>query len=232
MILASHQPNFLPYPGFVYKMYCSDVFTLSNGVQFTRGGYHNYNFIDENGQKAKITIPVKSHSDRICDVMLADDWDKTKVKILKRIAQDYHRTPFFTECFSLLETVLGGTYTHLWKLNKALLVSIKEFYDIRCVFVDETDLELGYESPNEDIISICKQLGADRYLSGAGAHEYLNERMLLQHGIEVLWSRYKSEAYGSRITDGSILDMMMLKGKEIPDSWKKDKEAYHERKDI
>lgn len=231
MIVASHQPNFLPYPGYIYKMYCCDVFTLSNGVQFTRNGFHNYNFIDENGQRAKLTIPVNSHTGRIYDVQLAE-WEKTKKKMMKRIAQNYRRSPFFDEVFTLLETAVEGTFTHLEELNKSLLECIHDYYGMKCIMVDEIGLNLEYKSPNEDIAAICEQLKGNKYLSGSGAHEYLNENLLQKHGIEVIWSRYKPKDYGSRIENGSILDYMMLKGREIPDSWKRDKEAYHERKDL
>ncbi len=232
MILASHQPNFLPYPGFIYKMYCCDIFTLSTGVQFTRGGFHNYNFIDENANRAKITVPICSHSGRIYEVLLSDDWDIVKTKILKRVTQNYRKSPYFLECATLLETVFSGTYTHLEELNKALLFAIKDFFGIKCLIVDEMSLNLEYQSPNEDIVRICEQLCAGKYLSGTGAHEYLNESMLRQHGIEVLWANYQPEDYDSRIENGSILDYMMLKGKEIPDSWKRDMEDYHGWKDI
>lgn len=227
MILASHQPNFIPYPGFFYKMYCCDVFSLSTGVKFSRNGYHNFNFIAENGVRAKVTIPVSSHTERICNVYLSD-WERTRKKLMKRIAQDYRCAPHHIDVLNLLETAMDPTFTLLVELNKSLLEFIYDYFDMDCLLVDEMGLELEYKSPNEDIISIAKQTGCDRYLSGTGAKEYLNETMVKQHGVEALWSKYQTIDYGSTVEDASIIDYMMLKGREVPDLWKKDREAYHE----
>ena len=43
MILTSHQPDFLPYMGFFYKTARSDVLVLSDDVQFSKSGMHNWN---------------------------------------------------------------------------------------------------------------------------------------------------------------------------------------------
>ena len=50
-IFTGHQPNAFPYLGYFYKMYKSDVFVIDDDVQFSSGGYQNYNFIKANGKK-------------------------------------------------------------------------------------------------------------------------------------------------------------------------------------
>ena len=45
MILTSHQPNFLPYMGVIYKAYKSDAIVLSDDVCYSKKGMHNWNVI-------------------------------------------------------------------------------------------------------------------------------------------------------------------------------------------
>ena len=79
MILVCHQPNFLPYLGYYYKLYKSDVYSISDTCGFTNhkeNGIHNYNFINEFGSRNKLTLPVDRHSGRLDEVRIASSWDK------------------------------------------------------------------------------------------------------------------------------------------------------------
>ena len=73
MILTSHQPDFLPYMGFFYKVARSDVLVLSDDVQFSKQGMHNWNRIKTEAGPKKLTIPVHAHHDTpLCRVEIAD----------------------------------------------------------------------------------------------------------------------------------------------------------------
>lgn len=39
MIVAIHQPNFLPWLGYFYKMLMADIFVFLDCVPFSKGGY-------------------------------------------------------------------------------------------------------------------------------------------------------------------------------------------------
>ena len=227
-ILASHQPNFLPYMGYIYKMYQADTFSFSNGVGFSRNGFHNYNYFMENGQKTKITVPVRSHSDKICKVELAE-WEREKKRLLKRFRHNYSKYPHFGEVYQLLEDAFCFEHKYLSDLNETLLRMIAEYLCIETELVKETDLKLGYSNPSEDIVQICTQLGCNTYLSGTGAEEYLQNSFFNDKEIKILWSKFKEENEDSTQCNLSCLDYMMRYGRKIPDSWKVDKEAYHEK---
>ena len=47
-VFSGHQPNFIPYMGFFYKIFQSDVFVLDDDVQYSRSGLHNANFLNVN----------------------------------------------------------------------------------------------------------------------------------------------------------------------------------------
>ena len=46
--------------------------------------------------------------------------------------------------------------------------------------------------PTERLVSVCKQAGAEIYLSGPAAKNYLREELFTQAGIQVEWMNYDS----------------------------------------
>lgn len=228
MILASHQPNFMPYMGYIYKMYCCDVFTLSNGVKFSRNQFHNYNFISENGKRAKLTIPVSQHNCLIKDVQL-DQWEFNKRKILRRIQQCYSRYPYFDEVFPAIREIFDFSDGTLAQLNKNFLLHLAIQMDMKCMFIDETEFDLAYNDPSEDIVQLCLDTGCKKYLSGTGASSYLDERLFKINDISLFWSNYEPVEYGSKIENASVLDYLMLQGYRVPRKWEEDRYKYHEK---
>ena len=50
MIVAIHQPHFLPWLGFLQRMAQADVFVLLDHVQFERRNYQNRTMIRMDGE--------------------------------------------------------------------------------------------------------------------------------------------------------------------------------------
>lgn len=226
MILASHQPNFLPYMGYLYKIYMADTFSISDKVIYTRNVHHNYNYFPENGKRTKITIPVDSHSKPFEEVKLVE-WQYNRKKVLKRLEQIYKRYPNFDKIFPSIKQIVDADYVTLMDLNMELLSYIMDYFSLTARLVLESSLQLKYENPNDDIISICKSLNCDKYVSGDGSRDYMDIDKFGKNGIKVLWTKYEPIDYGADIINLSCLDYMMLKGNELPIKWKIDKEYYN-----
>ena len=69
MIVAIHQPHFLPWLGYLHRMAQVDVFVLLDHVQFERRNYQNRTMIRMNGEARWLTVPVvqRSQKERIVD---------------------------------------------------------------------------------------------------------------------------------------------------------------------
>ena len=69
MIIAIHQPHFLPWLGYLHRMAQVDAFVLLDHVQFERRNYQNRTMIRMNDEARWLTVPVMQHSqkERIVD---------------------------------------------------------------------------------------------------------------------------------------------------------------------
>lgn len=217
MILASHQPNFMPYMGFFYKMYMCDTFTLSDTVLFSNSGFHNYNFIDCRGRKHKLTIPVSNRSGAIQNVMLAD-WEHYRRKIWRTLEENYSKAPHFKELAPIFKELLMADYKTLQELNEAIIMAVHKLFGFDCQVIRESDLGVTGYSPSEQIADICKKTYNSTYLSGTGAKAYLQEECLNSQGIRVVWSPYKTVG-----GDLSVFHYLMHEGANIPEEWKAQK---------
>lgn len=143
MILTSHQPNFLPYMGVIYKAYKSDAIVLSDDVCYSKKGMHNWNVIRTKNGSQKITIPVNAHHDtKLCDVMISEPRN-TLPKIVRTLEETYAKTKHFEEGQEILDIIrdMAVDGTGLTELN---IVIIKHILDhmgiVRDVAVATRDL--------------------------------------------------------------------------------------------
>jgi hypothetical protein len=58
-----------------------------------------------------------------------------------------------------------------------------------------SDLNHAGGSKTDLILSICHAVGADAYLSGAGARAYLDVDKLKDNGVEVVWQQFQHPQY-------------------------------------
>lgn len=224
MIVASHQPNFLPYMGYFYKMYMCDVFTLSDTVLFSNSGYHNYNFIlERNGEIAKITVPVSDRSKPINQVRLSG-WEHHRKKIWLRLKQTYSKAPHFKELEPVFREIFMDDYQYLSELNERLIMTIHGLFGMDCLVIRESDLGVTGDTPTQQIADICDRTMCKTYLSGTGAMEYLDAALLAEKGLRVEWSRYEPSTPSEALCL-SVFDYLMYKGTNIPPDWEADKEA-------
>ena len=218
MILAAHQPNFLPYMGFFYKIYRSDILTLSDTVLFSKSGYHNYNYINENGLKKKLTVPVSNKSGLIKDVLLSD-WEYNRVKIIKRLKGCYAKAPYYHEIMPDFERTLSKDYTYLHELNEALIKTACLLLGLNPSLIHESDLRVTGYTPTEQIADLCKKMMCEVYVSGDGAVEYLDTSYLEKNNIHVCFLNYRPVSYGS-LENLSVIDYLMYAGSGIPEEWR------------
>ncbi len=236
VVFSGHQPNFLPYMGFFYKIYKSDIFVLDDDVQYTSREYscddgvrvgHNSNAIRIGDTRGKICVPVSYHfGDKINEVRICYDvqWKK---KMLKTIRCNYGKHPFFELGFSMIEEALNMDYENLYDLNRHFLNEIIIGFGFTARIVTASaDVPTGLKN-NERNIFQCKSLGANVYYSGAGGgRKYNDEDAYSENGIRLEYSDYEPVRYrqyhkNDFIENLSVIDYIFNCGYKIPEGWLK-----------
>ncbi len=84
LVLAGHQPAYLPWPGYLSRLLDVDRFLLLDHVQYSRGWQHRNYIAGPRGQR-RLTVPVTHRfGQRIDQARIADDvWRGRHWRILQ-----------------------------------------------------------------------------------------------------------------------------------------------------
>lgn len=217
MIVAIHQPNFLPWIGYFYKILRSDKFVFLDSVDYTKNNYINRNLIKTPNGSQWLTVPVLTKGKfgtSIKDIQINTslDWHK---KIVGTLKANYGKSPFFSEFFPLLNEMIEGPDTNLSALNIKLIKTLSLYLGIHTEMILASELKAEGES-NDLLINICKELGADTYLSGFGATKYIDHEKWNNSGVNLWFTPFTHPRYpqlwGDFCPNMSIVDLIFNVG--------------------
>jgi len=213
------QPSYLPWLGYFDQLHKSDVFVLYDDVQYDKHGWRNRNRIKTPAGAQWLTVPVLTHgqgkpTNREIRIDDRQAWGR---KHLQALRVNYAKAPAFAEVVKRLEPVLLRSWERLFDLNHAILEAVCDLLALR------RDIRLSSQlgipgAQTERLIAICRALGADRYLTGDAAGDYLDERQFADNGIQVEYHRYRHPVYrqlhGEFVPHLSVVDVLMNYGRE------------------
>jgi hypothetical protein len=214
-ILATHQPNYIPWMGYFYKISQCDIFVFLDDVQFSKTGSHNYHYIKTSQGSLKLKIPVAHGFVDPINKVKTNDIGGWKKKHLQEIEKNYNKAPFFNQIMADFEKVLLQDYENLASLNESIILFILKKFNINTQI--EYSSTLNIDVKNQDrIIEICKKLNATTYYSGQGAKAYQNEEDFNKNGLELVYDNFKPQEYtqlwGEFQTNVTVLDYLMNYG--------------------
>lgn len=219
--VAILQPGFLPWLGFFDQMIRADHFVYYDDVQFDKHGWRNRNRIKTANGIAWLTVPVR-HSGQHGQAILDTEIDHSKKwarKMIASLKQSYARSPHCERYLGELEQALCTDPPNLLvDLDLRLTELMRAWLGIRTTVLRSS--ELGIEGgQTERLVSICKHLKADSYLSGNAAQDYLQQDLFEAAGISVVWQNYVHPIYpqlhGEFVPYLSAIDLILNVG---PDS--------------
>jgi hypothetical protein len=216
MRVTIHQPEFLPWLGFFHKMANCDAYVFLDSVQFTKNNYQNRNrLIDQSGTVFWSTVPVRmlGHTDkRIIDMEL-DNTQPWPRKTWARIAGAYRHHPYFSALAPELESIFMSGHVNLVDLNLDLISFFCRQLGINVPMIRSSTMNVE-GSRSELLLSICKNLGADTYLSGPSGRDYLDTAIFSVAGIALEYHTFKHPIYSAPIFKPylSTLDLLLNHG--------------------
>ncbi|MCX5679921.1 MAG: WbqC family protein [Candidatus Omnitrophica bacterium] len=113
------------------------------------------------------------------------------------ISFNYSPSPFFTKYGGFFEELYKKDWPLLADLNISVTNYILDSLGIKKPVYFESKLNIKTMN-TQRIIDICKALGADTYLSGAGGKDYLEEGAFGANGIKLLYQDFRHPEYSQR----------------------------------
>src|SRR5262245_45426803 len=119
MIVAIHQPQYLPWLPYCDKADSCDAFVYLDNVQYQKNGLQNRNQIKSATGATWLTVPVHaSLSNSIAETAIAGSfWHK---KHVRTIEMNYARAPYRDWFSSQLSKIIQGDWSRLSDLNIAV----------------------------------------------------------------------------------------------------------------
>ena len=194
MVVSIHQPNYIPYLGYFYKMAKSDVFVFLDDVQFSKGAVHNWNNVNSKGGPVRMSIPVSHHMGDLINEVECTDGLRWKRKHLRTLEMNYVKAPYFEMVYEGFKAVLNQSGENLAELNENIILWMKEGFGLRCEVKKSSEMNI-VTAKEERVIDIVSTLGGDVYYSGNGAAVYQKEQHFAERGIKLVYSDYRPVPY-------------------------------------
>jgi len=215
VIVACHQPNFLPWIGFFYKALLADLVVLLDDVQFARG----FTWVNRNRLKCDqgelwLTVPVKKKGrglQKISDVEVVDEGNWPR-RFFQGISQNYAHAPYFAEHSAFLKDLMQMRWRKLVDLNVAAIYYLAGSLGIGNKVVLQSSLQIQSQG-SELLVKITKETGADVYLTPLVSKKYVDEILFAQQGITIQFFKFIPSVYpqlwGEFIYNLSALDLLL-----------------------
>lgn len=196
LIVAVHQPNYLPYLGFFDKMRKSDLFVIYDDTQFEKGVFQHRNKIRIYSGWKWLTVPVEKKFININEVMIRHDvkisginWSEYH---FREIHNNYRESPYYTRYEEELRSIYESEYQRLIDLNMRITYFLMQAFGIHTKIIYSS--QLGIESKStQALVDIVKKVGGDVYLSGPSGRNYLD--LSLFKDIKVDFQEFKHPIY-------------------------------------
>jgi hypothetical protein len=199
MLVAIHQPHYLPWLGYLHRMARADLFVVLDHVQFERGNYQNRTRVRVNGAARWLTVPLVygSQKERIDEKRIDNnvEWSRVHFETLRRV---YGGAGHFRSCASALAAIYRARWERLVDLNDALLALLRDAFGIVTPLVRSSQLGVT-GAKSELVLNICQAVGASALLVGLGASRaYLDRAAFAAAGIALEFQRFEHPAYPQR----------------------------------
>ena len=218
MIISIHQPNYIPWIGFFYKLLLSDTYIVFDDVQYPRGkDYANRNQIKTNNGKMWLTASVLGKKDLKPWNQIEINNNGWKEKHLNNIESFYKKTPYFKSYFLFLKRIYETNHKLLLDFNLDLIIFFLGCLDKIPNIILSSDIKTELTGLDK-ILYILKDQKATKYISGdgEGSRRYIDEQLFKDNNIELIWQNYKhptyKQLYGEFIPYLSILDLLFNEG--------------------
>lgn len=232
MKLVIVQPFYFAWTGYFGMIDASDIFVIADDVQFVRKSWQRRNKIKYTDNKSKwLSVPVnKNFGQMINEVRINNSISyKEKQKTLNwrekhwdLISKSYAKAPYFDDYKEDIREIFTRNWVFLSDLDIYVTKKISELLRLKIPeFIKKSDMEELTGRKVDSILNICDYLGADEYISGPAAKNYIDLKefqKLKQKNVDLYWFEFHHPVYPQLGTDFlpylSAVDLLFNTGKK------------------
>ena len=203
MIVAAHQPHYLPWLGYLDKMAKADLFVVMDDLQYEAQNFQNRQRLKLPSGAAWLTVPLGrgSQADLIRDKQI-DNSGSPKQHWQRRtwltIEHSYRRAPYFAKYADAVHDIYARPWLSLLALDLHVLGLAREWFGIATPVVLASSLGLSGQKTDR-ILDMCRKVGARAYLTGGGGSaDYLDSERLGRSGFGVIWQCFAHPIHAQR----------------------------------
>lgn len=219
--VAIMQPTYLPWIGYFDLMDSCDLFIFLDCVQFDKRSWQQRNRIKTANGELFLTVPVftsNRRAQKIYEVEI-DRSDRFATRHLRSVHHSYAKAPFYSEYVKRLTEIMEQDHERLVDLTIALIEWLAYAFGVKTRTQRSSTLP-ATGAKVKRLVSICKLIGADHYLSPVGARDYIeNENLFSASGMQLSYQRYEHPVYrqlhGDFISHLSTIDLLFNEGARL-----------------
>ena len=184
------QPTYLPWLGYFNLISSADKFVFLDDVQFTHG-WQSRNFILSKNGKTMLSVPIlKNKTSSLIKNIKINKLNKWRKKHIQSITQCYSKHKYYSSLEDILGIIDDSNIENLIDLNTRLISKICKIIDIDFNPIFSSDLNIKKQRSLK-LLSICKKLNCNSYLSPIGAKSYIEEDGVLDNSdIDLVLKEY------------------------------------------
>ena len=229
LIVGIHQPNYLPWLGYFFKIFISDIFIILDDVEYSSASLSKRCFVRKQKfamDKSYLSIPLQKHSNHcLIQNLYIDHKQAWQQKQLNQVFAVYKSAKYFEAYFPFLEMLLEQTkkYEKLADFNEFVMLKILNLLGLQKKIIKSSKLPVsGHKA--DYVINLVEYYKASHYFSGTGARKYQKEENFHTRNIKLVYNEIFSflaekkypQAQGDFLNGLSIIDVLFNIGaKEI-----------------
>ncbi len=210
MRLGIHQPQYMPWLGYLDKINKCKNFVFLDDVQYKKREFQNRNRIKTPQGTMWLTVPVRvkgRYYQNINEVVINNNtnWQKEHIKAIQH---NYSSCRYFEKYYPLIKEIVMKDWEMLWALNMEVIKFFMKIFKINPPYVMSSDMDIR-TTKTRRLVDMCKKLNADEYLSGTGAKDYMKENLFRKSGIKLSYQKFKHPEYSQNF-EGFISHLSAL----------------------
>ncbi|MBN2038027.1 MAG: WbqC family protein [Chitinispirillaceae bacterium] len=221
MIVAIHQPQYMPWSGYFHKMAGADLFVVLDDVQFKKNEWQHRNRIRTSQGWQWLSVPNHyAFPQTIREVRLNKEipWQE---KHWRSLVAAYGKAPRFGRYKGDFEEFYAKTWDGMAEVNIDSIVLLNRLLGIN-VTMERSSAYHFEGTSTQRLVNICRHFKADMYLSGSGGRDYLEQDLFKNAGIRVAFQEFTPPRYtqhwsrsdGEFVPGLSVIDLLFNCGDE------------------